>query len=55
MVSEYHLWAMANKFFRFLDHKFGMAVEVFPNFASKVVAGGFRFIKEKMGQTAAVR
>ena len=29
------------KFFIFLNHKFGVVVEVFPNFASKVVAGRF--------------
>ena len=32
---------VVKKFFRLFDHKFGVAVEVFPNLASKVVAGRF--------------
>jgi len=45
---------IVKKFFKFLDHKSGVVFEFCSNFASKVVAGRFGFIKEKMGQTAAV-
>ena len=43
------------KFLRFLNHKFGVIIEFCSNLASKVVAGRLWFIKEKMGQAAAVR